>query len=624
MNNYKYLENITSPDDVKKLNNEQLTELCSELRDKIISTAALNGGHVASNLGCVELTVALHKSFNSPEDQIVWDVGHQCYSHKLLTGRYKDFYTLRKKGGITGFTNPKESEHDIFYSGHSSTSISAAYGLAKAKKIKGEKGYVIAVIGDGSMTGGEAYEGLNNAYSDADNLIIVLNDNQMSISKNGSSLAANLAKIRSTKGYYRSKMRFEKVLVHIPLIGKWMRKMLIKSKYALKGALYHSTFFEDLGYAYLGPVDGHSLHRLEDIFEIAKLRGQATIVHVNTIKGKGYHPAEANPTLYHGVGSFDKFTGKVPPSKMNYSKAFSEAICSFAAKDKRICAVTAAMPSGTGLEDFSSRFMDRYFDVGIAEQHAVTFSAGLAKNGMIPVFAVYSTFLQRAYDQIIHDVSLQELKVIFAIDRAGFVGDDGQTHQGVFDIPMLISIPNIKIFAPASYEELNHMMYRAIYKEKCSVAIRYPRGGENIISDNIIVEDSDYSVFFDSDKKAKLIVTFGRIFSNAYETAKSVNSEGEKVSLLKLNTVKPISEEAVEYAKQFSEIYFYEESMRAGGIGEHFSALLAEAGFEGKFNLTAVNEEFVEPASVDEQLAMFGLDMNSMKRDIENSGENQA
>lgn len=624
MNNYKYLENIASPEDVKKLNSEQLAELCSELRDKIISTAALNGGHVASNLGCVELTVALHKSFNSPEDQIVWDVGHQCYSHKLLTGRYKDFSTLRKKGGITGFTNPKESEHDIFYSGHSSTSISAAYGLAKAKKIKGEKGYVIAVIGDGSMTGGEAYEGLNNAYADADNLIIVINDNQMSISKNGSSLAANLAKIRSTKGYYRSKMRFEKVLVHIPLVGKWMRRALIKSKYAVKGVLYHSTFFEDLGYAYLGPVDGHSLHRLGDIFEIAKLRGQATIVHVNTIKGKGYHPAEANPTLYHGVGSFDKFTGKVPPSKMNYSKVFSEAICSFAAKDKRICAVTAAMPSGTGLEDFSSRFRDRYFDVGIAEQHAVTFSAGLAKNGMIPVFAVYSTFLQRAYDQIIHDVSLQELKVIFAIDRAGFVGDDGQTHQGVFDIPMLISIPNIKIFAPASYEELNHMMYRAIYKEKCSVAIRYPRGGENILSDTIATEDSDYSVYFDSDKKSKLIVTFGRIFSNAYETAKSVNAEGEGVSLLKLNTIKPISEEAVEYAKQFSEIYFYEESMRAGGIGEHFSALLAASGFEGKFNLTAVNEEFVEPASVDEQLAMFGLDMNSMKRDIENSGENQA
>ena len=617
MNNYKYLENINSPDDVKKLDNEQLDELCCELRDKIISTAAVNGGHVASNLGCVELTVALHKMFNSPEDQIVWDVGHQCYSHKLLTGRYKRFSTLRKKGGITGFTNPEESEHDIFYSGHSSTSISAAYGLAKAKKIKGEKGYVIAVIGDGSMTGGEAYEGLNNAYADSDNLIIVLNDNQMSISKNGSSLAANLAKIRSTKGYYRSKMRFEKVLVHIPLIGKWMRKMLIKSKYALKGALYHSTFFEDLGYAYLGPVDGHSLHRLEDIFEIAKLRGQATIVHVNTIKGKGYHPAEADPTLYHGVGSFDKFTGKVPPSKMNYSKAFSQAICSFAGKDKRICAVTAAMPSGTGLEEFSDDYSDRYFDVGIAEQHAVTFSAGLAKNGMIPIFAVYSTFLQRAYDQIIHDVSLQKLKVIFAIDRAGFVGDDGQTHQGVFDIPMLISIPNIKVFAPASYEELNHMMYRAIYKEQSSVAIRYPRGSEYLLSEEVGEINGDYSIFFDTVQRKKLIVTFGRIFANAYEAAQSLNKDGKKVSVLKLNTIKPVSDEAIEYAKGFSEIFFYEESMRAGGIGEHFASLLAAAGFEGKFILKAVDEEFVEPASVDEQLQMFGLDMNSMKRDLD-------
>ena len=616
MNNYKYLENINSPEDVKKLDNEQLTELCCELRDEIISTAAVNGGHLASNLGCVELTVALHKMFNSPEDQIVWDVGHQCYSHKLLTGRYNRFSTLRKKGGITGFTNPEESEHDVFYSGHSSTSISAAYGLAKAKKIKGEKGYVIAVIGDGSMTGGEAYEGLNNAYADSDNLIIIINDNQMSISKNGSSLAANLAKIRSTKGYYRSKMRFEKLLVHIPLIGNWLRRKLMKYKYALKGVLYHSTFFEDLGYAYLGPVDGHSLNRLEDIFEIAKLRGQATIVHVNTIKGKGYHPAEADPTLYHGVGSFDKLTGKVPPSKMNYSKAFSEAICSFAGKDKRICAVTAAMPSGTGLEEFSSRFPERYFDVGIAEQHAVTFSAGLAKNGMIPVFAVYSTFLQRAYDQIIHDVSLQKVKVIFAIDRAGFVGDDGQTHQGVFDIPMLISIPDIKVFAPASYEELKHMMYRAIYKEKTSVAIRYPRGSEYILNENVGSVDGDYSTYFDSPNKKKLIVTFGRIFANAYEAAQSLNKDGEDVSVLKLNTIKPVSTEAVEYAKGFSEIYFYEESMRSGGIGEHFASLLAAAGFEGKYRLTAVDEEFVEPASVDEQLQMFGLDMNSMKRDL--------
>lgn len=624
MNNYKYLENINSPADIKKLDNEQLEELCRELREEIVSTTAVNGGHVASNLGCVELTVALHKMFNSPEDQIVWDVGHQCYSHKLLTGRYKSFSTLRKKGGITGFTNPKESEHDIFYSGHSSTSISAAYGLAKAKKIKGEKGYVIAVIGDGSMTGGEAYEGLNNAYSDSDNLIIIINDNQMSISKNGSSLAGNLAKIRSTKGYYRTKLRFEKIIVHIPLIGKWLRKTLMQYKYALKGVLYHSTFFEDLGYSYLGPVDGHSLRRLEDIFEIAKLTRGATIVHVNTIKGKGYHPAEANPTLYHGVGSFDKFTGKVPSSKMNYSKDFSEAICSFAEKDKRICAVTAAMPSGTGLEEFSSRFSDRYFDVGIAEQHAVTFSAGLAKNGMIPIFAVYSTFLQRAYDQIIHDVSLQDLKVIFAVDRAGFVGDDGQTHQGVFDIPMFISIPYIKIFAPSSYDELNHMMYRAIYKETTSVAIRYPRGGETALSDEVGFEDSDYSVYFNCKNKDKLIVTFGRTFANAYEAAKSLKSEGEEVSVLKLNIIKPISDEAVEYAKHFSDIYFYEESMRSGGVGEHFFALLAAKGYQGKFNLKAVDEEFVEPASVDEQLAMFGLDTNSMKRDIKNSGKNKA
>lgn len=616
MENFEILENIASPADVKKLNKSELDKLCSELREDIIKTVASNGGHLASNLGCVELTVALHREFNSPDDQIIWDVGHQCYTHKLLTGRYDRFSTLRQKGGITGFTNPTESEHDIFYSGHSSTSISAAYGLAKAKKIKGEKGYVIAVIGDGSMTGGEAYEGLNNAYADSDNLIIVINDNQMSISRNGSSLAANLAKIRSTKGYYRTKMRFEKVIVHIPLIGKWIRRAVLRSKYALKGVLYHSSFFEDLGYSYLGPVDGHSIHRLEDVFEIAKQRGNASIIHVNTVKGKGYHPAEANPTLFHGVGKFNAKTGEVPATGMNYSKAFSEAICSFAAKDKRICAVTAAMPSGTGLEKFSSEFSQRYFDVGIAEQHAVTFSSGLAKNGMIPVFAVYSTFLQRAYDQIIHDVSLQNLKVIFAIDRAGFVGDDGQTHQGLFDIPMLTEVPNIQIFAPASYEELKNMMYRAIYKEKTSVAIRYPRGSEFEMPENFEVKDSDYSVYNDTDDKKKLIITFGRTFCNAARAANELKEKGIDVAVLKLNKIKPISADAVKYAKQFKSIYFYEESMQSGGIGEHFASLLVESNYKGKYKIFAVDETYVEPASVNEQMQMFSLDTDSMIKEL--------
>lgn len=618
MSDFTLLESIKSPADIKKLDNAQTDELCSQIREKIIDTVSENGGHLASNLGAVELTVALHRVFNSPEDEIIFDVGHQCYAHKLLTGRYGSFGTLRKKGGISGFTNPEESEHDIFYSGHSSTSVSAACGLARAKKIKGEKGYVIAVIGDGSLTGGEAYEGLNNAYEDADNLIIVINDNQMSISKNHSSLAASLAKIRSSKRYYNSKARFERFLAHLPLIGIPIRNSIVKYKYALKGVLYHSSFFEDLGYAYLGPVDGHDVRRLENIFEVASHRGKPCVIHVDTIKGKGYTPAEIDPEFFHGVGSFDKTTGKAAPSGMNYSKAFSQAICSFAEKDKRICAVTAAMPSGTGLEEFAESFYNRYFDVGIAEQHAVTFCSGLAKNGLIPVFAVYSTFLQRAYDQLVDDVSLQKLKVIFAIDRAGFVGSDGQTHQGLYDIPMLNAIPDINIYAPSSYEELNGMMYRCIYKEKFASAIRYPRGGEEPLPADYTYNGEDYCIY-KANKPAKiLIVCFGRIFANALKAQESLSEIGINADILKLNKIKPISEEAVKKALEYDEVYFYEESMKTGGIGEHFAAELLESSFAGKFSLRAVDNTFVAPAEVSEQLKEFGLDSESIFKEVKN------
>ena len=615
MSKYKLLEKINSPEDIKNFDEQQTVALCAELREKIIETVSKNGGHLASNLGVVELSVVLHKVFHSPEDEIIFDVGHQCYAHKLLTGRYAQFDTLRTKGGISGFTNPEESEHDFFYSGHSSTSISAAIGLARAKKLKGERGYVIAVIGDGSLTGGEAYEGLNNAYDDADNLIIVINDNKMSISKNQSSLATSLAKIRATKSYYKSRERFQAFLRRIPLIGIPLRNAIVKSKYALKGALYHSSFFEDLGYAYLGPVDGHNLARLTNIFEVAKLRGKPSVVHIETIKGKGYAPAEQDPEHFHGVGAFDIATGESAPSGASYSKAFSEAICSFAESDKRICAVTAAMPTGTGLETFAESFPARYFDVGIAEQHAVTFCSGLAKNGMIPIFAVYSTFLQRAYDQIIHDVSLQKIKMIFAIDRAGFVGSDGQTHQGLFDIPMMICIPDINIFAPASFAEMRHMMYRAVYKEESASAIRYPRGGEFELPDIYEPIGEDYTVF-ECENAKKLIVTFGRTFSAAYTTQQELAKEGIALSILKLNKIKPIHPLAVEYACGFDEIYFYEESMKVGGVGEHFNLLLAKEKYQGAFRLRAVEETFVKPASVEEQMKEFGLDSESMKRDI--------
>ena len=616
MSEYKLLEHITSPKDVQSLDEADTIALCAEIREKIIETVSHNGGHLASNLGAVELSVVLHQMFHSPEDEIIFDVGHQCYTHKLLTGRYQRFDTLRTKGGISGFTNPTESEHDIFYSGHSSTSISAACGLARAKKLKGEKGYVIAVIGDGSLTGGEAYEGLNNAYSDADNLIIVINDNKMSISSNKSSLATSLAKIRSTKRYFKSRERFQELLKRIPLIGIPIRNRIVKYKYALKGALYHSSFFEDLGYAYLGPVDGHNIERLKGVFEVAKLRGKPSVVHIETIKGKGYAPAEQDPEHFHGVGPFDIATGKSKSGGESFSKAFSNAICAFGENDKRVCAVTAAMPTGTGLEVFSETFPQRYFDVGIAEQHAVTFCSGLAKNGMIPVFAVYSTFLQRAYDQIIHDVSLQRLKVIFAVDRAGFVGSDGQTHQGLFDIPMMLSIPDINIFAPSSFAELNSMMYRAIYKEQYSSAIRYPRGGESALPEGFEPAKEDYTVFEGASGAKKLIVTYGRTFSAAYLAQQKLQKDGIGVTILKLNKIKPIHPDAVQYARGFQDVYFYEESMRTGGIGEYFDLLLAGENYKGNFMLHAVENTFVAPASVEEQLKEFGLDAESMVNDI--------
>ena len=616
MSDYPLLEKIHSPKDIQAFDEQTSAQLCSEIRAKMIETVSRNGGHLASNLGVVELSVVLHQVFHSPEDEIIFDVGHQCYAHKLLTDRYGVFDTLRMKDGISGFTNPEESEHDIFYSGHSSTSISAACGLARAKKLNGEKGYVIAVIGDGSLTGGEAYEGLNNAYADADNLIIVINDNKMSISSNKSSLASSLAKIRSTKTYYRSRERFQKVLGHIPLIGIPLRNKIVKYKYALKGALYHSSFFEDLGYAYLGPVNGHNLARLKNIFEVAKLRGKPSVVHIETIKGKGYAPAEKDPEHFHGVGPFDIETGQSAPSGTNYSKAFSKAICSFAANDTRICAVTAAMPTGTGLEIFAEDYAERYFDVGIAEQHAVTFCSGLAKNGMVPIFAVYSTFLQRAYDQLIHDISLQKLKVVFAIDRAGFVGAAGPTHQGLFDIPMLNNIPDITIFAPSCFAELHSMMYRAVYQEKLASAVRYPRGGEFMLPAGFAPDGKDYTVFEAPERTDTLIVTFGRTFSAAYEAQQKLAQEGIAVGILKLNKIKPVAAQAVTYASGFKKIYFYEESMKTGGIGEHFEYLLSAQAYKGDFSLTAVEETFVKPAQVSEQLHMFGLDAAGIISDI--------
>ena len=438
MEHYPILSRINDPADIRPMSYDELIALSAELRDFLITHVAQTGGHLASNLGVVELTLALHRVFDTPEDSLIWDVGHQCYTHKILTGRRDRFDTLRQPGGLAGFPKPAESPYDVFIAGHSSTSISAAYAVACANKMKGNGHYAVAVIGDGAFTGGMAYEALNNAGRSKTNLVIVLNHNSMSINKNVGAFARYLAVIRSKPSYLRLKERTEFVLDHIPLVGERMKEALRSSKSLLKFILYHSTFFEELGFAYFGPVDGHDLPALEQTLRRAKSLKQPAFVYVETVKGRGYEYAEKNPAVFHGVGSFDVETGNPDvSSEDSFSAVFGRELAALADKDDTICAITAAMKAGTGLTEFAARHRNRFFDVGIAEQHAVTFAAGLASQGFRPVAAVYSTFLQRAYDQILHDAAIGGLHVVLAVDRAGLVGDDGETHQGIYDVAFL-------------------------------------------------------------------------------------------------------------------------------------------------------------------------------------------
>lgn len=610
------LDNVNSPKDLKKLNTDELNELCEDIRKLLINTVSQTGGHLASNLGVVELTVALHKVFNSPNDQIVFDVGHQCYTHKILTGRKDKFDTLRTEGGISGFTRPVESKHDIFSSGHSSTSISAAVGLARAKQIKGEKGKVIAVIGDGALTGGLAYEALNNSGNDNSNLIVILNDNNMSISQNVGSMAKNLTTIRTSKKYVTFKSKIQRGLARIPKIGTNINRLFTLVNTKIRKIVYKSTFFEDLGFRYYGPIDGHDIEDLIDVLSAAKAHNHSVLIHVNTVKGKGYLPAEKNPTQFHGIGKFDINTGEPLGKGKNFSSVFGETMCKFAENDGRICCVTAAMAEGTGLCDFANKYPKRFFDVGIAEQHAVTFSSGLAKNGMVPVFAVYSTFLQRSYDQLVHDVAMQELKVIFGIDRAGFVGEDGESHQGIFDTAFLNSIIGLTAFAPSYYDELESMFYEAIYKVKGAVAIRYPRGSEGVKPEGYEYNHESFSVFGDVNC-TNCIVTYGRLFSECYQAYEQL----EDTFIIKLNMIKPIDKAVLTYLQNCKKIFFYEESIRAGSVGECFGSMLIENGLNAEFRHIAVDNEFVKQASVSSQMKTYHMDTQSIIEEVKNAKE---
>lgn len=600
---YQLLNQIRGPEDVKRVPAEQLPQLCTEIRDCLIQTVSKTGGHLASNLGVVELTVALHRSFSSPQDAILFDVGHQCYTHKLLTGRADRFSTLRQEGGLSGFMRPDESEHDPFITGHSSNAISAAYGIYKAKTLRGEGGTAVAVVGDGALTGGMAYEALNNAGSGKSNFIIVLNDNKMSISRNVGALARYLNLIRTRPSYHRFKLRLEHALGHVPLIGKQVRRSLFRSKTMLKNAIYHSNIFEGFGFNYLGPVDGHNIEKLENLFEIAREQNRPALIHVLTVKGKGYSFAENSPKHYHGVSPFDAEEGMdVDATKESFSSVAGETLCELAKDDPTVCAVTAAMTSGTGLPDFAATYKPRFFDVGIAEAHAVTFSAGLASAGMRPYFVVYSSFLQRGYDQVLHDAAIAHYPLTLCIDRAGIVGDDGETHQGVFDAAFLSTIPGMEIYSPTYYDELRHLLRT----KKTLCAIRYPRGAQPTPPADFAPSDDAFTCFEREGKKA--IVTYGRIVANALDAAQRLPD----VTVVKLNRIHPLDEALCALLRDFSDVYFFEEGIRSGGIAEQLAALLYASGAGCRFHIYAIPDVFVPAMPVERALRRYRLDADSM------------
>ncbi len=600
---YKILNTINSPEDVKKLEYTQLSLLCDEMRDLIIETVSKNGGHLASNLGSIELTVAIHRAFSSPDDAIIFDVGHQCYAHKLLTGRFKDFSTIRTEGGISGYMKPNESIHDPVVTGHSSTSVSAAYGIYKAKMLSCEKGTAVAVIGDGAMTGGMAYEALNNCGHGRSNFIVILNDNKMSISRNVGALSRCFTKLRNRPKYHYFKFAVTKLLAKIPFIGEKLYNGIFRLKELLKSIIYRNNIFADLGFNYLGPVDGHDILAVEKLLNIAKSYNRPSLVHVITTKGKGYTFAENSPKNYHGVSPFDTSLGTVSKDIKTYSDIAGDTLCELAKNNNKICAVTAAMKIGTGLNDFATKFPSRFFDVGIAEQHALTFSAGLTRGGMVPFFAVYSTFLQRAYDQIIHDAAIANLPLKLLIDRAGIVGEDGETHQGIFDVAFLSTIPNMNIYSPSCYNELkNQILKTAQNDELC--AIRYPRGtGPKTYPFDF---DSEFSVIENNSQIA--VVSYGRVFSNVYEAL----NDKKKVDIIKLNKIFPISDTLISTLLKYKKIYFFEEGIRSGGIAEHISSRLLESKFTGDFYINAIGDEFVQTATVASSLKKYNFDVDSI------------
>lgn len=618
------LEQLHSLRDLKKLTLAQCQALCQEIRSLLVETVSKTGGHLASNLGSVELTVAMHRVFSSPEDKFVWDVGHQCYTHKILTGRIDRFSTLRQENGISGFPKPNESEHDSFISGHSSTAISVACGMAEGMRLQGDtEHFAIAVVGDGAMTGGLSYEGMNNAGKSGNNLIVILNDNDMSISKNVGALARYLSSMRSSEGYVRTKKAVERRLNRTAVIGPSVAKVIKNSKSVVREALLQSaTMFEDFGFVYLGPVDGHDIEALEEALLAAKEYHRPVFIHVHTVKGKGYAPAEENPGEYHGISKFDIETGNPEVSGTDsYSDVFGKELVRLAQQDARICAITAAMEHGTGLHHFARRFPGRYYDVGIAEQHAMTFSAALAATGQLPVFAVYSSFLQRAYDQLMHDVAIGGLHVVLGVDRAGVVGEDGETHHGLYDVSFLSTVPGAVIYAPSCYDELRLCLRRALYRDRGLACVRYPRGADRSVFDKTAL-NTEYT-HVSGQKTDVLYLSYGRVYDHLYRASRHAAEQGMPCDLLKLTRIFPLTDGVVDIAMSYRYVVFLEEAYYYGGISQMFGDLLLERGFSGVYRRIAP-KQYLPQASIDAQMNMMGLSEQAIYRDMQHVFQEEA
>lgn len=610
------LERINEPNDIKKLDTTDYDVLAKEIRDFLIQKISVTGGHLGSNLGTVELTMALHLSLDLPQDKIVWDVGHQSYTHKLLTGRRDGFDNLRKHGGMSGFPKRKESQCDAFDTGHSSTSISAALGLAKARDIQGKEDTIVAVIGDGSLTGGMAYEALNNASSLETNFIIILNDNNMSIAENVGGVSKYLNDIRTADKYLNLKEGVHNTLKHIPK-GEAMVRGIRRAKSSVKHLMIRGMFFEDMGVTYLGPVDGHDIPAMLRVIQEAKRVKGAVLIHVKTQKGKGYGPAERHPARFHGAEPFNIETGvpSNPRDKANYTDVFSTVMMKLGQRDEKVVAITAAMPDGTGLKRFKNAYPERFFDVGIAEEHAVTFAAGLAAGGLKPVVAVYSSFLQRAYDQILHDVCIQNLPVVFAIDRAGLVGSDGETHQGIFDLSYLSSIPNMHIMAPKNKWELSDMLKFAVGFD-APIAIRYPRGEayDGLKEFRKPIQYGKAEWIYEEGEIAILAV--GSMMKTALTVYEKLKAEGYKCSLCNARFVKPIDTDMVDKAATHKVIVTLEENVLSGGFGEKVCSYMKDKNYTNQLVMVGIPDEYVEHGNVDELRKEIGIDADSIIKRI--------